>query len=337
MNVKTVYIEITNQCNLNCQTCYNRSGLNLVKKELSMEQIQKIVAILSNYGANRFLFSGGEPSLYSEFDRLLSWIGSHPEFSFGFVTNGSSRNPSFIHLLKSSPNVSLQISLDGSSEEQNKKTRGAGHFEHAVEFAKMVKSPVQRPLLKMVISQKNLSDVEPFYRLAASLGCIPEFAFIYKCGNAVIDWEGKRVSAQDKIKILNQIYRLNQEYEMDAFLPRCTSTCPFVHGANNLSVCVKTDGSIQPCQSLYSSDYTLGNALHFDEQEFAQNLGHLCAIARKRASSDFGCAKCMLNRVCGRGCMAEAVLLTGDPLGNDEGCLYRKLQLLNHDIPKQKL
>ena len=27
MNIKTVYIEITNRCNLNCRTCYDRSGL----------------------------------------------------------------------------------------------------------------------------------------------------------------------------------------------------------------------------------------------------------------------------------------------------------------------
>ena len=34
MKVKTVYVEITNQCNLNCRTCYNRSGLNRERREL---------------------------------------------------------------------------------------------------------------------------------------------------------------------------------------------------------------------------------------------------------------------------------------------------------------
>ena len=332
MNVKTVYIEITNRCNLNCHTCYNRSGANRKTQEISVEQIKNIANVFSEYGAKRFLFSGGEPSLHSEFDKLIDWVETRPDLSFGFVTNGSGRNPRFIELLNSSPNVTLQISLDGSCEEQNAKTRGVGHFDMAVEFAKLISNPAQRPLLKMVISQNNIFDVDNFYRLAISIGCIPEFAFIYRSGNAMDDWERKKVSAQDKLKILNKIKALNSEYNTEAFLPRCTSRCPFSKGDEQMSVCIKADGSIQPCQALYSSDYTLGNALNFDLVEVSKKLEHLCYIAHQRTLMDFGCSKCMLNRVCGRGCMAEAVNLTGDPLGDDGGCLFRKLQFLHHDI-----
>ncbi len=332
MKVKTVYIEITNRCNLNCHTCYNRSGLNRKTEELSVAQIKSIVDTFSGYGANRFLFSGGEPSLHSEFDSLIEWIGTRPDLSFGFVTNGSSRNSAFIDLLNRSPNITLQISLDGSCEEQNAKTRGAGHFDAAVEFAKSISNPTQRPLLKMVISQNNLFDVENFYRLAISIDCVPEFAFIYKSGNAVEDWESKKVSAQDKLKILNKIKALNTEYNTDAFLPRCTSACPFAKKDMQMSVCIKVNGSIQPCQALYSSDYTLGNILYFDPIEVSKKLDVLCSIARQRTTTDFGCSKCMINPICKRGCMAEAVNLTGDPLGNDEACLYRKLQFLHHDM-----
>ncbi|MBO5968541.1 MAG: radical SAM protein [Clostridia bacterium] len=332
MNIKTVYIEITNRCNLNCRTCYNRSGLNKKTQELSINQIEHIISLFSTYGAKRFLFSGGEPSLHSDFDRLLELIRTHPELSFGFVTNGTSQNPTFIQLLNHASNITLQISLDGSCEEKNQQTRGIGHFDQAVEFVKSIHNPTLRPLLKMVISQNNLTDVKDFYRLAISLRCIPEFAFIYRSGNGEENWENKKVSAQDKIKILRQIDSLNQQYQTDAYLPRCTSTCPFVKGTDQLSVCIKVDGSIQPCQSLYSTDYTLANALHFDPNKMDKNLARICSLARERTSIDFGCERCMLHAVCGRGCMAEAVHLTGDPLGNDDSCLYRKLQFLTYDL-----
>ena len=39
MNVKSVYVETTNICNLNCKTCYNRSGLNKERKEISKAQL----------------------------------------------------------------------------------------------------------------------------------------------------------------------------------------------------------------------------------------------------------------------------------------------------------
>ena len=336
MNVKTVYIEITNRCNFNCRTCYNRSGLNRQTDELSIKQIEEIFEFLSAYGANRFLISGGEPTLHSEFDALIDLIDAYPKYSFGFVTNGSSRNQKFIDLLNRNNNLTLQISLDGSCEERNALTRGRGHFEPTIDFIKMINNNSLRPLLKMVVSQCNLDDVENFYRLAVSLNCVPEFAFIYKSGNGEEDWEKKRVSAQDKLKILKLIDKLNSQYQIEAYLPKCTSRCPFSKGAENMSVCIKVDGSIQPCQTLYSSDYTLGNVFSSSEEEILHNLSQIIHLAQKRTTEDYGCSKCILRDICGKGCMAEASLISGDPLGADESCLYRKLQFLNFDILKEQ-
>ena len=335
MNIKTVYIEITNRCNLNCRTCYNRSGLNRHTEEISVEQLEQIIETTSRYGANRFLFSGGEPSLHSRFHEVLNLIDRYPQYSFGFVTNGTNQDPSWIDFLNSHDNLTLQISLDGSCEERNGLTRGAGNFEKTFSFAQKIQNPKLKPLLKMVISQNNLDDVEPFYRLALSVGFIPEFAFIYKSGNGSDEWENKALSAQQKIKILKLIDKLNHLHRVEAYLPKCTSTCPFASSAEKMSVCIKVDGSLQPCQSLYASEFTLGNIFNFDEKYAFRKLEQLTDIARRRTTLDFGCQKCMLNSVCGRGCMAEAFLLTADPLGCDDGCMYRKLQFLNFDIIKQ--
>lgn len=44
MRIRTAYIEITNQCNFDCATCYNRSGQNLETLELSPTQVRGMVA-----------------------------------------------------------------------------------------------------------------------------------------------------------------------------------------------------------------------------------------------------------------------------------------------------
>ena len=136
MTIKTVYIEITNRCNLNCRTCYNRSGLNKCTEEIPVEKIEEIMQTLSRYGANRFLFSGGEPSLHSQFHRLLEMTERYPNASFGFVTNGTNHDKRWIEYLNAHSNVTLQISLDGANEDQNSLTRGNGNFEKAIGFAK---------------------------------------------------------------------------------------------------------------------------------------------------------------------------------------------------------
>lgn len=333
MKIKTVYIEITNRCNLNCKTCYNRSGLNKTTKEISIEQIKNVISLFSKYGAYRFLFSGGEPTLHSKFYELTELIKKYPNYSFGIVTNGTTNNTHLANLINSSNNCTLQISLDGSSEDENKLTRGAGNFAKAISFAKMIKGN-NKNLLKMVISKANYKSVEAFYELALSLNFIPEFAFIYKSGNAIDNWDTNCLTAQEKVQILTLIDKLNSKYSINAFLPKCTMNCTFLSDDNELSICIKTDGSIQPCQSLYDSQYTLSNAFDFNENHFVQNLHKIQNIAKSRLCIDYDCNKCIVNKICGRGCMAEAYNLNADPLKNDGNCEYRKLQFINYDLKR---
>ena len=335
MKAKNVYIEITNRCNFNCATCYNRSGLNKETREISPEQLEFIISLLSEYGADRFLISGGEPSLHSRFDEILDFPAKYPEMQFGFVTNGSSRNPKFVEILNNQKNTELQISLDGADEEKNSLTRGKGHFDMTVDFAKLINTPSKKPLLKMVLSQNNIDDVEKFYRLALSLGFMPEFAFIYSSGNGSDEWERKKLSPQQKLKALKTINRLNKETGNDAFLPLCTKSCPFVGSDDTTSICIKTDGSIQPCQAMYMQEYTLGNIFDFDKSEYEKNVTRITGIARERSKKDYGCSKCIIKDICHHGCMAEAANLCKDPLGDDDGCMYRKLAFVFFEMEGQ--
>ena len=188
------------------------------------------------------------------------------------------------------------------------------------------------PLLKMVISQSNYADVEDFCGLALSLGFTPELAFIYKSGNGSDGWSSKELTSIQKLKILKLAERINKEKNADIFLPICTTKCPLAEGLNDLSFCVKVDGSIQPCQSLYSEKYTVGNVLSFDKKLFLHNINNISDLARQRCEQDYGCKKCMLNDICGRGCMAEAANLYDNPLANDGNCEYRKQQFININL-----
>lgn len=331
MKIKTVYIEITNMCNLNCKTCYNQSGLNKITKEISVKQIENIILLFSKYGASRFLFSGGEPTIHSQFEQLTQLIRKYPQFLFGMVTNGTTNNSNLVNLVNSLNNFTLQISLDGSSEEENKLTRGSGNFDRVINFARRIKGNSKK-LLKMVISKANYKSVESFYKLALSLDFTPEFSFIYKSGNANDKWHEKCLTPQEKIQIITQIKRLNSKYGIDAFLPKCTTNCTFLSDSAELSLCIKVDGSIQPCQSLYESKYSLSNAFLFDENTFVENLRLIQNIARTRFSLDYGCKKCLINKICGKGCMAEASHFNNDPLSNDGNCESRKLQFINCDL-----
>jgi len=332
MTVKTIYVEITNQCNLNCITCYNRSGANKNRKEISKKQIKDIINLFIPLGMNRFLISGGEPTLHIEFNDIIQLIDEYPKISFGIVTNGTNHNDKLIEFLNTRSNLTLQISLDGSSEDQNSKTRGIGHFYRVIEFIEKIHNPNTIPLLKMVISQNNYHDIENFYELAVSLNCIPEFAFIYKSGNGIDDWNNKMITAQQEIKAVKLIDNLNMKHNIKAFLPLCTNKCSYISNNDNLSFCIKVDGAIQPCQSLYDDKFSIGNVFNFDVGGINKKIENIIGLAQKRLSIDYGCSKCILKSGCYKGCMANAVYLNSDPLAGDGLCEFRKLQFIGYDL-----
>ena len=337
MKVTVAYFEITNACNLNCTTCYNRSGLNKECVEISFNQLRRSIDILLPLGLQRVLISGGEPTLHTEFESILDLIHEYPELSFGVVTNGTVHNRKLIDTLNSNDRLTLQVSLDGSCEELNAKTRGVGNFDKTIAFAtQILYRGNTKPLMKMVLSQNNIDDAESFYRLAVSHGFLPEYAFIFKYGNGCDDWENKALSAQQKLNILCLVDRLNGELQTEAPLPFCTDKCPYVKDAEAMSVCIKVDGSIQPCQMLYDSTYSLGNIFDFDVITFEHKTNAFVELARKRTQCDYGCDKCPLKETCGKGCLAAAVNLCSDPLADDGECEFRVKQFFGYDLEKQK-
>lgn len=336
MKLNSVYIETTTRCNLNCVTCYNASGKNRVHTDMDADKVMHIINAFRPYGLKRVQISGGEPTLNPHFGEILDLADSMPELTFSFVTNGTVHNGRFIEMLNTRPNMTVQISLDGSNEEINARTRGAGHFAAAADFARRVNTPAEKPRMKEVISRANYGDVEDYYRLAHSLGCMPEFAFIFRSGNGAQGWEDKSLTAGEKLAAMKKIEALNAETGLTAALPRTTVTCTYVKGTEGLSLCVKPDGTVQPCQVMYDGRYSVGNVFTDSAEYVEENINRVHAMAKERACADLaGCGRCIMKSHCGRGCMALAVDLHGDYLAEDEECEYRKMLFLNELKQKQ--
>lgn len=337
MRIRTAYIEITNQCNFDCATCYNRSGRNHDTLELSATQIREMAARLTaEFGCQRILLAGGEPCLHSQFQEILGLREEFPHVELGVVTNGSIQEECPIERYLQDEKMSVQLSLDGSCERVNARTRGAGHFQPAQDFIRRLTATGRRPLVKMVISKLNYDDVEAFFRMVASLRATPEYAFINCNGNAVEEWNSKTISAQEKLKVLRLIDRLNQELGVEAFLPVCSSGCPLSGPDAEYSVAIKVNGTLQPCQLLYHNKYAMGNILSDTEETIENGAARIAELVIQREQTDYGCSRCLLHSGCKKGCMALADYRNGDPLDSDGDCEFRKIQFLGFDLPRSQ-
>lgn len=337
MKIASAYIEIVNICNLDCRSCYNRSGRSLTREELSRTQIRQIAdRLIGEFGCTYISLAGGEPTLHSEFDRILTDLLTRPDLQqVGVVTNGTTAADGLIEAYHTYPHLKVQVSLDGSCEEVNAKTRGTGNFDRAAAFLEKLKCPGKSPVVKMVISQNNIQDVEAYYRFAMTMGCEPDFDFINGMGNASDVWDNLEPTAQQKLAVLRSLDCLNGEYGQAAHLPFCTGGCPLANPETELSVLIKCDGAVHPCQMLYDEAYVLGNILHDDSTAIAEGLAKISGIAQARRDSVDSCAGCLARSSCKRGCMALAVIKTGDPIADDGECTFRKLQILGYAVMKQ--
>ena len=335
----SAYFEITNQCNLNCITCYNRSGLNRLRKELSVAQLTQIIdRLYSEFGCTAFSFAGGEPLLHSELNALLIYTQNHPEFNFSFVTNGTVHNEAFFKAIQTNPDrYRVQISLDGSTEEINALTRGKGSFERTLQFIKRLTDLSFRPAIKMVVSQNNLTDIEPFFRLAVSLNCNPVFDFVACNGNASDSWDSINPTPRQKIHVLKLVDRLNKEFpDFQTELPRNNFTCSLTKLDGPVSALIKTDGTIFPCQMLYEDVHACGNILTGSTEFISAKVDELRQLAIARLTQDYNCKRCPMQHGCARGCFASAYYLTGDSLGDDGNCMTRKLEFFDFDLKAMK-
>lgn len=331
MKISNAYIEITNRCNLNCRSCYNRSGMKHLQQDFSYTDYSKIAnRLVKEFGCKRISLSGGEPTLNSEFDKILEkslLLG----IEIAVVTNGANICRTLIDTY-SSADMAIQISLDGSCEEINSMTRGKGSFKKTVRFIKQLHKQ-KPPTLKMLVSKNNIRDVSDFFEFSLSLGCIPEFDFIAPMGNAFDEWENLSLTARQKLSVLRTVDALNKKHGICAKLPLCISSCPLSDPTAELSVLIKCNGEVYPCQMLYNDKYSLGNLLCDDVSVFDQKIESISSIAKEREQVDFGCCRCLAKDICRKGCMAFGEMKTGEPLGDDGECLYRKLQLIGFNIP----
>lgn len=337
MRVSAAYLEVTNLCNLNCRTCYNRSGLNHIRQELTVEELRSFIEKLYSAGCRRIVYAGGEPTLHSRYADLLALADQYQDISFGISSNGVLCPEAELRIYKDNPQFTIQISVDGSCEEVAAKTRGKGAFTHAQETVRKLTAanPSKRVKVKTVLSQANINDTEAFFRWAMSEHADPEYAFINRMGNGEDAWESKELTAQQKLSALKMIDSLNQEYHHQATLPSCTSGCSYGIDDPEASILVKPDGGIYPCQMLYDKRFELLNIHDFTQATFDTQIDRFIELAVARTKLDFGCSRCSIREKCQRGCIAHAVNYCGDPLGDDGECEYRKIQYVGYELLKQ--
>ncbi len=129
-NERSMHLYLTNKCNLLCPHCYMYSG-DSESNELTTDEIIDLIINYRTIAQGKSItISGGEPTIREDFDLIVK-TASEIGLEVKLLTNGMLLPKERIDKIAKYIN-SVQISIDGYSEESNSLVRGKGHFQRAL-------------------------------------------------------------------------------------------------------------------------------------------------------------------------------------------------------------
>ena len=160
-------VELTRKCNARCKHCIV-DALYEKENELSTERILKLIEELHDEGCEDITFTGGEPFLREEWPLFVQKARSL-NMNVVMMTNGLKINDAIIKTLAMF-NVSLGISLDGSSSEIHDGVRGVkGIFNHFVEIVPKLKKAGIYIGIPTTVMKSNFKDLDKIRDLLIKL------------------------------------------------------------------------------------------------------------------------------------------------------------------------
>ncbi len=160
---------ITDHCNLRCPHCI-RDDVTTVRSlepELVASVLDQAAAL---YGPVAASFTGGEPLLHPEFERVVEQCATR-RVPYRFVSNGWHLKRVLPVLRRHAPQ-SVRLSLSGATQETHDTERGGGSYGRVLLGAALLTNERIPFFLSIVIDRRNRHELRAAADLAESLGCL---------------------------------------------------------------------------------------------------------------------------------------------------------------------
>lgn len=162
---ENLIVELTTLCNLKCIHC----GYKLIKphQEIDKDYLVDIVLRLKPLGIQTVMFTGGEPTLYSELIEIARFC-KQEKLHVKIATNGSNLEP-IITLLNEATLDELVISVDAVQPMTYKSIRGRNLLHQIFSFIQGYPQFSNRIHVSYLIQRNNYKELIPFLHQCQSL------------------------------------------------------------------------------------------------------------------------------------------------------------------------
>jgi len=316
-------IKITEKCNLKCAHCFVSAGD--FGDEMSLSDIrEKLIPELLKAKVISVTLTGGEPLVHSEIKNVIKAF-SEAGLSISLCSNGVGLDSEMVDFLKTINKLTVNISLDGFSENTHGKFRG--NKKSFYETINAINILGKEGLLKGLLSTPNsLSNIEEYEELIKfSIENNAKYVLMNPLGNF-----GRGEKSIHKLKfpdsLMTELYEKVKQYSneveiVDIRFPNANKKLLASCEAGNI-IYIFTDGSVTICPYLVFASKTKNSKYKEDEFIVSNALKNIGLgkildeydIQEKYSLGDNNqCNTCSSKLDCGKGCPA-AIISSGQSI-----------------------
>jgi len=336
--IQTLVMNLTNQCNLSCQYCYEFGADKLATPEgkpkfMDVETAKSSVDFLLAQSEGRrsihITFFGGETLMnFPLLKQVVAYATRRAaeqgrRIDFSLTTNATLLTPAIIEFL-SQNHIGVTVSMDGPKEMHDHLrvfSNGRGSYDIIEPRVRaLIQNHRTRPITARVTLTAGVSEVIKIFRhLKQDLG-------FHEVGFAPVTSSANQlytIGNQGMDQVLDQFHTLADEYleyalrgEAHGFSNVSDTLAELCQGVNKSHPCgaglgllgVGPSGDIAPCHRFVDSDvHALGHistGIDKDKQTDFLRRGHI--------DSKYDCHTCWARPLCAGGCHHEAFVRYGD-------------------------
>lgn len=306
---ESIWINVTNACNLRCIHCHLSSGTPL-ENELTTEEIYNIISEVKELGVKEIVISGGEPFCRKDILEILEYVRNRCE-RVTLITNGTLITEEIAEKL-SNLKLAIQVSLDGASKETQDFIRGKDSYEKTLKGLQNLVAHNANVRVAMTIMKRNMDEIQEMADLVKNLGVkYLHFPTLQVKGRAKKYEPVLRLEEEDMVAAVMEMHKLSQAGDIIITVERNiqeeldTLGQKDLCGAGSSLVSVAADGNVYPCAGLHEDEFCAGTIREkslkeiWKESEVFKKLRQLSVLDIEK------CSSCELKFICGGGCQVD--------------------------------
>lgn len=321
--------EITSRCNLSCPHCFS-SAATRQREEMTTAECKRIIDSMEEIGVSIIGWTGGEPLLRPDLEELIDYA-RQKGIKSNITTNAVLLDRARARSLLEAGNRAVQISLDGSTAERNKRMRGTTEeeFERIMEAIRACRDLNTRLYLATLLGQENLDDGMAMIDLAVREG-IDSIRF---CGYTPVG-RGRRKDIKQRLAFsenpVDLLEFIDTVQTNDAILASFDAGFGPVPPDYTFHTCragidtfyLKSNGDIYPCTALLHRRFRVGNLRDRPLAEIWNGPEIIAMAAFPRRQITGPCRDCDNFANCHGACRGTTFFHTGDLYASFPVCLY---------------